>query len=235
MSLHIAAKSGEIAETILLPGDPLRAKFIAETYLEDAKCFNEIRNVLGYTGIYKGKPVSVMGTGIGMPSMGLYSHELIADYGCKNLMRIGSAGSFQSHVKTKDLVMALSSSTDSNYSYTFGVPGLLAPCCDFTLAVKAKESADRLGVNMHTGNVLSVDVFYDDDPDTWKKWARMNVLAVEMESAALYYNGARLGARTLAIMTISDNFVTGERLTSEERETSFHDMMAVALETAISL
>lgn len=228
-SLHIDAEIGDIAETVLLPGDPLRAKFIAENFLEDAVCFNKIRNMFGYTGTYKGKRVSVMGTGMGMPSMGIYSHELIEVYGCKNLIRIGSAGSYQEHVGLNDIVLAVASSTDSRFEYTFGLPGHFSPCGDLDLMIAAKKSAEKCGVNVKAGNVVSVDVFYDDDPDTWKKWSKMGVLAVEMESAALYMNAARYGAKALTMVTVSDNFVTGGRLSVEEREKSFTDMMNVAL------
>ncbi len=228
-SIHINAEVGDIAETILLPGDPLRAKYIAENFMEDAVCFNEIRGNFGYTGTYKGKRVSVMGTGMGMPSISIYAHELITVYGCKNLIRIGSAGSYQADVHTRDLVMAVASSTDSNFEYTFHLPGHFSPCADFDLMVAAKTSAIQQGINLKAGNVASVDVFYDDDPDTWKSWAKMGVLAVEMESAALYMNAARYGAKALALVTISDNFVTGEKLSPEDREKSFTDMISVSL------
>lgn len=228
-SIHINAEIGDIAETVLLPGDPLRAKYIAENFLEDAVCFNEIRGNFGYTGTYKGKKVSVMGTGMGMPSISIYAHELITVYGCRNLIRIGSAGSYQADVNTRDLVMAVASSTDSRFEYTFGLPGHFSPCADFDLMVAAKTSAVQQNISLKAGNVASVDVFYDDDPDTWKKWAKMGVLAVEMESAALYMNAARYGAKALALVTISDNFVTGEKLTPDERERSFTDMINVAL------
>ena len=228
-SLHIDAELGDIAETVFLPGDPLRAKHIAETYLDDAVCFNKTRNMFGYTGYYKGRRVSVMGTGMGMPSMGIYSHELIETHKCKNLIRIGSAGSYQANVDLNDIVLAVSASTDSNFQYTFDLPGKFSPCGDLDLMIAAKKSAEANGVNIRAGNVVSVDVFYDDDPDTWKRWAKMGVLAVEMEAAALYMNAARYGARALAMMTVSDNFVTGGRLTNEERELSFDNMIKTAL------
>ncbi|MCI8284450.1 MAG: purine-nucleoside phosphorylase [Firmicutes bacterium] len=228
-SLHIDAQIGDIAETILLPGDPLRAKFIAENFFENAECFNKTRNMFGYTGTYKGEKISVMGTGMGMPSIAIYSHELIDVYGCKNLIRIGSAGSYQADIELKDLVLATASSTDSNFQYTFDLPGYYSPSADFDLILAAKKSADKNGIKVKAGNVLSADVFYDDDPDTWKRWAKMGVLAVEMESAALYLNAARYGAKALTMVTISDNFVTGGRLSNEEREKSFTDMMTVAL------
>ena len=228
-SLHIDAELGDIAETVFLPGDPLRAKHIAETYLDDAVCFNKTRNMFGYTGYYKGRRVSVMGTGMGMPSMGIYSHELIETHKCKNLIRIGSAGSYQADVDLNDIVLAVAASTDSNFQYTFDLPGKFSPCGDLDLMIAAKKSAEANGVNIRAGNVVSVDVFYDDDQDTWKRWAKMGVLAVEMEAAALYMNAARYGARALAMMTVSDNFVTGGRLTNEERELSFDNMIKTAL------
>ena len=228
-SIHIDAEIGEIAETILLPGDPLRAKFIAENFLENPVCFNEIRGMFGYTGEYRGKKVSVMGTGMGMPSMAIYAHELITVYGCKNLIRIGSAGSYQEDVRTRDLVLAVASSTDSRFEYNFGLPGHFSPCADLDLMIAARISAEKEKVSVKAGNVVSVDVFYDDEQDVWKKWAKMGVLAVEMEAAALYMNAARYGAKALAMMTISDHFVTGEKLTPEEREQTFTEMIRVAL------
>ena len=228
-SLHIGAKPGEIAETVFMPGDPLRAKFIAENFLEDAKCYTTVRNMLGYTGTYKGKRVSLQGSGMGMPSMAIYSHELIEVYGCRNIIRIGSAGSYQEDVNLKDIVIAESASTDSNFQYTYDLPGSFAPCADFGLLHAAWHSAEKLQHPVRVGNVVSVDVFYDDDPDTWKRWSKMGVLAVEMEACALYLNAARMGAKALAMMTISDNFVTGQRLTVEEREKGFSDMIETAL------
>jgi purine-nucleoside phosphorylase len=234
MTAHIyAAQKGEIAESILLPGDPLRAKFIAENFLDSPRCYNEIRGMLGYTGTYKGVPVSVQGTGMGMPSMGIYSWELIKDYGVQNLIRIGSAGSFSEKVKIRDIVFGVAASTDSNYVHTFGINGTYAPCADFDLLMKAKSSADKLGIPVHAGNIVSCDVFYEQQQDWWQKWAQMGVMAVEMEAAALYMNAAYLGAKALCIVTISDHFITSEQSTSEEREKTFTDMMKVALETCI--
>lgn len=235
MTAHIyAAQKGEIAESILLPGDPLRAKFIAENFLDSPRCYNEIRGMLGYTGTYKGFPVSVQGTGMGMPSMGIYSWELIKDYGVQNLIRIGSAGSFSDKVKIRDIVFGVAASTDSNYVHTFGINGTYAPCADFDLLMKAKACADKLEIPVHAGNIVSCDVFYEQQEDWWQKWAKMGVLAVEMEAAALYMNAAYLGAKALCIVTISDHFITSEQSTSEEREKTFTDMMKVALEAAIS-
>ena len=234
MSTHInAANKGDIAESILLPGDPLRAKFIAENFLENPRLYNEVRGMYGYTGTYKGVPVSVQGTGMGMPSMGIYSWELIKEYGVKNLIRVGSAGSFHENVKIKDIVFAMCASTDSNYIHAFDVPGSFAPPCSWQLIQKARTSAEKLGIPFHAGNVVSCDVFYELGDDWWKKWARMGILAVEMEAAALYMNAAYLGADALCIVTVSDHFVTGERATTEERQTSFTDMMKIALEAAI--
>ena len=228
-SNHIDAAVGDIAKTVFLPGDPLRAKYIAENYLDGAICFNNTRNMFGYTGTYKGKELSVMGTGMGMPSMAIYSHELIDVYGCENLIRIGSAGSYQENIDLNDIVLAVSASTDSRFQYTYDLPGNFSPCADLNLLIAAKKSADKNNVNIKAGNVVSVDVFYDDNPDTWLKWSKMGVLAVEMETAALYMNAARLRANAVAMMTVSDNFVTGERLSSEEREKSFNDMIVTAL------
>lgn len=234
MTAHIyAAQKGEIAESILLPGDPLRAKFIAENFLDSPRCYNEIRGMLGYTGTYKGVPVSVQGTGMGMPSMGIYSWELIKDYGVQNLIRIGSAGSFSEKVKIRDIVFGVAASTDSNYVHTFGINGNYAPSADFDLLLKAKSCADKLGIPVHAGNIVSCDVFYEQQQDWWQKWAQMGVLAVEMEAAALYMNAAYLGAKALCIVMISDHFITSEQSTSEEREKTFTDMMKVALDTAI--
>ncbi len=232
MSTHInAANKGDIAESILLPGDPLRAKFIAENYLTNPKCFNEIRGMLGYTGTYKGVPVSVMGTGMGMPSMGIYSWELITEYDVQNLIRIGTAGSFHEDIKIKDIVIGMSASTDSNYIHAFDVPGTYAPCASWELLSKARDASEKLEIPFKAGNIVSCDVFYEFG-DWWKKWAKMDVMAVEMEAAALYMNAAYNRVNAMAMMTISDHFVTGERCTAEERQESFTDMMELALEIA---
>ncbi|TDT61301.1 purine-nucleoside phosphorylase [Fonticella tunisiensis] len=230
---HINVKEkGIIAETILLPGDPLRAKFIADNYLENAVQFNEVRNMLGFTGIYKGKRISVMGTGMGMPSIGIYSYELIHFYGVKNLIRIGSCGSLQENVKIRDIVIGMSSSTDSNFAQQYNLPGTYAPTASWELLKKAVDVAERKGIEVKVGNILSSDVFYGDDPESWKKWAKMGVLAVEMEAAALYMNAARAGANALCILTVSDSLVTHEATSSEERQKSFTQMMEIALELA---
>ena len=235
MSTHInAAKLGDIAETILLPGDPLRAKFIAENYLESPKLYNEIRGMLGYTGTYKGVPVSVQGTGMGMPSMGIYSWELITEYKVQNLIRIGTAGSFHEDIKIKDLVVGVAASTDSNYIHAFNVPGTYAPCASYKLLSKVRDASEKRNIPFKAGNIVSCDVFYEFG-DWRKKWADMGILAVEMEAAALYMNAAYNRVNALAMMTISDHFVTGERSTSEERQQSFTDMMELALEMAVDL
>lgn len=233
MSNHIAAKKGEIAETVLMPGDPLRAKFIAKNFLEEAECYSEIRNMYGFTGRYKGVPVSIQGSGMGMPSMGIYSYELINDYDVKRIIRIGTAGSFHKDIKIKDIVLGLSASTDSNFSHLFKADGTYAPTASWDLILRAKKAADELEIPVHAGNIVSSDVFYKMQEDWWKTWQRLGVLAVEMEAAALYMHAAWFGIDALAILTISDHFVTGERATAEERQNSFTNMMKIALEAAI--
>lgn len=232
MTIHIGAKKGEIAETILLPGDPLRARFLAEKYLDDYFCYSEVRGMYGYTGNYKGKKVSVQGTGMGMPSIGIYSHELIVDYGVKNLIRIGSCGSFQKNVKVRDVILAMSASTNSNFASQYGLPGTYAPTASYKLLEKAKRTADQKKIPVVIGNILSNDIFYDANPDVWKKWAALGVLGVEMEAAALYMNAAKLGANALAILTVSDSLTNHTMTTSEEREKTLTDMMEIALELA---
>jgi purine-nucleoside phosphorylase len=233
---HInVAEQGIIAETILLPGDPLRAKFIAENFLKNAIQFNTVRNMFGYTGDYKGKKVSVMGTGMGIPSIGIYSYELIHFYNVKNLIRIGSCGAFQDSVKVRDIVIGMSASTNSNYASQYGLPGTFAPTASWKLLKRAVEVAQEKGIEPKVGNILSSDIFYDEDPESWKRWANMGVLAVEMEAAALYMNAARAGVNALCILTVSDSLVTHEATTSEERQNSFTQMMEVALELVKSI
>ena len=227
---HNAAKEGEIARTVLMPGDPLRAKFIAEHYLKDAVCFNTVRNMLGFTGTYRGKPVSVMGGGMGMPSVGIYTYELYHFYGVENIIRIGSAGAVADRVKLRDIVIGMGACTDSNYAAQFGLPGTFAPVADYDLLRKAVDCARQKGIAPIVGNILSADAFYDDRRDSLARWKKMGVLAVEMEAAALYMNAARAGKRALCILTISDCPFTGESLPAEERETSFTQMMEIALE-----
>lgn len=230
---HIAAKSSEqIAETVLLPGDPLRAKFIAENFLENPIQFNATRNMLGYTGYYQGKPVSVMGSGMGMPSIGIYSYELIRFYGVKNLIRVGSCGAYQPDIKVRDIILAMSASTNSNYATQFGLPGTYAPTASWKLLKQAVAVAEAKGYPVKVGNVLSSDIFYDADPEVWKRWAKMGVLAVEMEAAALYMNAAYAGVNALCILTVSDSLVSKEALPAEERERTFTQMMEIALSLA---
>ncbi len=230
---HInVSEQGIIAETVLMPGDPLRAKFIAETYLDNPVEFNNVRNMFGYTGSYKGKKISIMGSGMGMPSIGIYSYELIHFYGVKNIIRIGSCGAIQEDIKIRDIVIGLSASTNSNYASQYELPGTFAPTASWTLTKKAVDIAQSKGIPTRVGNILSSDIFYDDDPDTWRKWARMGVLAIEMEAAALYMNAARAGANALCILTVSDSLVSHEITTAEERQTSFTNMMEIALELA---
>lgn len=223
---------GIIAGTILLPGDPLRAKFIADTYLENPVRFNAVRNAFGYTGTYKGREISVMGTGMGMPSIGIYSYELIHTYGVKNLIRVGSCGAFQASLNLYDIIIGMSASTNSNFASQYGLPGTYAPTASWPLLKRAVDIAFEKGYPVHVGNILSSDIFYDDDPESWKKWAGMGVLGVEMEAAALYMNAARAGANALCILTVSDSLVTHATTTSEERQTAFTKMMEIALELA---
>jgi len=227
---HIGAVEGQIAKTVLMPGDPLRAKYIAETYLEDVKCFNTVRNMLGFTGTYKGKEISVMGGGMGMPSVGIYSYELFNFYDVDRIIRIGSAGALQDDVKVRDVVVGMGACTDSNYASQYRLPGTYAPIADFKLLRKAVETAEKQGTNVVVGNVLSADVFYNDYAKTNDLWRGMNVLCVEMEAAALYMNAARAGKQALCLLTISDHIYTGESLSAEERQLSFQEMMEIALE-----
>ena len=225
---HIGAKKEEIAETVIMAGDPLRAKFMAEHYLEDPKLFNEVRGMLGYTGTYGGKRVSVMGHGMGIPSIGIYSYELFNFYDVKTIIRIGSAGSYDRNLHLGDLVLAMGACTNSNYGAQFDLPGTFAPIADFGLLSKAAAKCEEKGWRYRVGNVLSSDVFYYDTPQA-DKWIKMGVMAVEMEASALYMNAARCGKKALTICTISDSVVTGEETTPEERRTTFTKMMEVAL------
>lgn len=231
---HNQATEGQIAKTVLMPGDPLRAKYVADTYLEDVTCFNQVRNMLGFTGTYKGKPVSVMGSGMGVPSIGIYSFELFNFYDVDNIIRIGTAGGLAPDVQLRDLVIGMGACTDSNYAAQFRMPGTLAPIADFGLLRKAVESAERLGFDYKVGNVLSSDVFYNDDETVNERWASMGVLAVEMESVALYLNAIRARKHALCLLTVSDLPLSGEGLPAEDRQTSFTQMMEVALEVAVS-
>lgn len=231
---HINASPEDFAKTVLMPGDPLRAKFIAETYLDNAVLVNNVRGIQGYTGDYKGKRVSVMASGMGMPSIGIYSYELYNYFGVDNIIRVGTAGGMSENVKVRDIVIAMGACTNSNYASQYGLPGTFAPIASYGLMKTAIEKAAELGANYHVGNCLSSDAFYNDDDDASKKWVKMGVLCVEMEAAALYMNAARSGKNALGIFTVSDHIITGEATSSEERQTSFTQMMEIALETAIS-
>ena len=231
---HNSAKMGDFAKTVLMPGDPLRAKFIAETFLKDAKLVNNVRGIHGYTGTYDGVPVSVMASGMGMPSIGIYCHELYTQYGVENIMRIGSAGAISEKLKLRDVVAASGACTNSNFAHQYQLPGTFAPIADFTLLETAVSVARGMGVEMPVGNLLSSDTFYDASQSTMK-WAKMGVLAVEMEAAALYMTAASLGKRALAICSISDSIVTGEELSAEDRQNTFTTMMEIALKTAVAM
>ncbi|AQM59580.1 MULTISPECIES: purine-nucleoside phosphorylase [Clostridium] len=230
---HNNAKLGEIAETVLLPGDPLRAKYIAETFLENPVQYNTVRGMYGYTGTYKGKKISVQGSGMGIPSIGIYSYELIHFYGVKNLIRIGSAGAISENLKPYDVVIGMGACTDSNYASQYNLPGTYAPIASYELLDKAVNAAKELNIETHVGNILSSDVFYGEEGlEGLRKWQKMGVLAVEMESAGLYMNAARAGVNALCILTISDCPFTGQVTTAEERQTAFTSMMKIALELA---
>ncbi|MBF30867.1 MAG: purine-nucleoside phosphorylase [Aequorivita sp.] len=233
MSTHIEAKPGEIAESVLLPGDPLRAKWIAETFLENPKCYNDVRGMLGYTGTFRGKPISVQGTGMGIPSALIYCHELINDYGVKNLIRVGSAGSYQKDINIRDIVIAMAASSTSGINNTRFVNCDYSPTADFDLFMKAALYARENNIPIKAGNILSSDQFYEDDFNNYKKWAEFGVLCVEMEAAGLYTIAAKFNVKALAILTISDSLVTGESTTAEEREGSFSKMIEIALNTLL--
>ena len=231
---HNTAAKGDIAETVLLPGDPLRAKFIAETFLKDPVQFNSVRNMFGFTGEYEGRKVSVMGTGMGCPSIGIYTYELIHFYDVKNLIRIGSCGAYDPELNLGDIVMAAGSCTDSNFAHQYQLPGTFSAIASFELLRKAVESAEKNGFPFKVGNVLSSDIFYGETPE-WKQWSKMGLLAAEMESYALYCVAARAGVRALGIFSVSDSIVRGEEMDAASRQTSFTNMMKVALATAVAL
>lgn len=231
---HNNAKKGDIAKTVLMPGDPLRAKFIAENYLENPVCYNEVRGMLGYTGTYKGVPVSVQGSGMGMPSIGIYSWELFNEYGVENIIRVGTAGAVADSVQLRDVVIGMSASTNSAYASQYRLPGTYAPTASWSLISAAVKAAEAKGSSFHVGNILSSDTFYDD-ADSLADWQKMNVLAIEMEAAALYMNAARAGKNALCILTVSDCPLKGLSTTAEERQTTFRDMMEIALETAYTM
>ncbi len=235
MSVHLSAEKGQIAETVLLPGDPLRAQYIAEHFLEHPVQHNAVRGMLGFTGTYKGKQVSVQGTGMGMPSAMIYINELIEFYGCQKLIRVGSCGSYQEHVHVRDLVLAQAACTDSNINNLRFGPANFAPIADFELLLRAYEIARERGYTAHVGNILSSDTFYTDDPKEYERWARFGVLAVEMEAAGLYTLAAKYSIKALGIMTVSDHLISKEETTAEERQTTFNAMIEVALEAALSV
>jgi len=224
---HNAAKVGEIAETVIMSGDPLRAKFMAEKFLDNAACFNTVRNMFGYTGTYQGRPVSVMGHGMGMPSIGIYTYELYHFYGVRQIIRVGTAGSIQKGINIGDIILAQGACTDSNYLHQYGLPGTYAPIADFDLLSRAVDKCKEMGVDYQVGNVLSSDIFYDDNKE-WHQWQKMGILALEMESAALYANAARAGKKALALFTVSDNLIETKAATAEQRQQAFTDMMEVA-------
>ena len=228
---HNHATLGDIAKTVLLPGDPLRAKFLADTYLENVKQFNTVRNMLGYTGTYKGKEVSIMGSGMGMPSIGIYSHELYSFYGVENIIRIGSCGSISKDVHLRDVIICQGACTDSSFAHQYELPGVYSAISDFGLLFAAVEKAKEKKISYHVGNIISSDIFYHAD-DNYGKWARMGCLGTEMESYALFATAAYLGKKALTLLTVSDSLVTDEETTPEEREKTFTAMMEVALEIA---
>ncbi len=235
MSLHINAPAKAIADTILLPGDPLRARFIAETYLDDPVCYNEVRGILGYTGTYKGKSISVQGTGMGIPSISIYVNELIRDYSVRKLMRVGSCGSIQEDVDLRDLILAMTASTDSSMNKNrFGGRDFCPPA-DYRLLRTAADLTEIKNMPCHIGNVFTTDMFYHDVPDYWKDWADYGILAIEMETTALYTLAAKYGVQALTILTVSDNILTGDKLSTEDRQKTFTDMMEIALETAVAV
>lgn len=233
MTPHNEAKRGDIKDTVLMPGDPLRAKYIAENFLTDVKQFNAVRNMFGYSGKYKGKELSVMGSGMGIPSIGIYAHELYEQYDVKNIIRVGSCGAYSKDLKLFDLVIAMGASSDSNFAHQFNLPGTIAAICDFDLLRKAVTSAEKLDMNVRVGNVFSSDVFYNNNEDEWKRWEELGILAVEMECYGLYLTAQKLGKKALGILTVSDSFHLKEQTTPKEREKSFNDMILVALESCL--
>ncbi|MEM9975489.1 MAG: purine-nucleoside phosphorylase [Pseudomonadota bacterium] len=234
MTVHLGAAPGDIAETVLLPGDPLRAKWAADTFLEDATCINEVRGMLGFTGTWKGHQVTIQGSGMGMPSLSIYANELIRDYGAQTLIRIGSCGGMQDAVKVRDVILAMTSSTLSTPSRGIFKELNYAPCADWGLLHSAYQAAKRRDVGLHVGGIYSSDVFYDERPDLNEQMTRHGILGVEMEAAELYTLAARHGRRALAVLTVSDHLLTGEALPSEDRERSFGDMVEIALEAAFA-
>ncbi len=232
---HIKAAPSDFAKTVLMPGDPLRSKFVAETFLEDAKLVNNVRGVQGYTGTYKGVPITVMASGMGMPSIGIYSYELYNFFGVENIIRIGSAGAINEKVNLRDVIIGMGACTNSCYQDQYNLNGKFAPIANFELLSHAVNAAKDLGVNYHVGNILSSDIFYHADPNFNDGWSKMGVLGIEMEAAALYMNAAALGKRALAICTVSDHILRGEALDADSRQTSFTDMMKIALEVGVAM
>ncbi len=238
---HIDATPQDFAKTVLMPGDPLRAKFIAETYLTDVRLVNSVRSAYGYTGFYKGKQISVMTSGMGMPSMAIYSYELFNFFGVDNIIRVGSAGAIREDVKIRDIILAIGASTDSSYASQYNLNGTFSATASYSLLKTCADTADRMGFKFCVGNILSTDAFYRDDSalpgggKTVERWGKMGVLAVEMEAAALYMNAARAGKNALAVCTVSDHILTGEETTAQERQNTFTDMIKLCLETAINL
>lgn len=229
MSLHIGGKQGDVAETVLLPGDPLRARFIAQNMFTDVTCYTEVRGMLGFTGLYKGQKVSVQGTGMGLPSISIYVNELIDHYGVKNLIRVGTCGSFQKNINVRDVILAMSSSTESNFNHKIFNGMDFAPTPDFELLLKAYIFGKEKFKNIHVGSVLSADTFYNEDEEEWKMWADYGVLGVDMETSALYTIAARKHCRALSVLTVSDCFITKKQITSAERENTFREMVEIAL------
>ena len=232
---HINAKPEDFAKTVLMPGDPLRSMFIAENFLEGARLVNNVRGIQGYTGKYKGEPVSVMASGMGMPSIGIYSYELYNFFGVENIMRIGSAGAMSESVRVRDIIIGMGASTTTNFAVQYGLEGTFAPIADYKMLKLAVEEAERIGARYSVGNLLSSDIFYNANPEASKKWEKLGILGVEMEAAALYMNAAYAGKRALAICTVSDHLLTGESLDSDARQSSFTEMMEIALNVAIRL
>ena len=230
---HVNAEIGDFAKTVLMPGDPQRSKFIAENYLEGARLVNDVRGVQGYTGTYKGVPVSVMASGMGIPSIAIYSYELYSFFGVENIIRVGSIGGLSPDIKLRDVVFGMAASTTSNFGAQYNLEGTLAPTASYELLSRAVAEAEKMGVRYSVGNILSSDIFYNDNPKAAEKWRDMGVLGVEMEAAGLYMTAARLGKRALAICTVSDHLFTGEALSAELRRSSFTDMMEIALNTTI--
>ena len=231
-TVHNEARKEDVAKTVLMPGDPLRAKYIAENFLDDAVCINSVRGMFGYTGLANGKRVTVQGSGMGVPSIGIYSYELFNFYEVENIIRVGSTGALDARLGLRSVIMAIGACTDSNYQQNFKLPGIYAPTASFPLLLKAYQTAKDMNISVEVGNILTSDVFYVDDEKDFSLWSKMGVLAVEMETAALYANAARAGKKALSLLTVSDNIVTGEKLTSEERESSFVDMIHLALSLA---